>query len=394
MDNKPKHSGMFVLPATERIVYGRPAAEVVPQEAERLGAKRVFLMVSGTMNRTTDEVAKLRDALGNRYAATFDAMPSHTPRDAVLEAAKQARAAEADLLVTFGGGSLTDGGKMVRLALQHGITDMDGFDAYRARLDANGKRITPEVDEPRVEQIAVPTTLSAGEFHDRAGCSDPRHNAKHSYRHRKLLARVIVLDPAPTVHTPLWVWLSTGIRCLDHAVEGVCSPSSNPASDGNFLQAITLLAQGLPRVASDPADLDARLECQLAMWLAMSGRMAAVNMGASHALGHALGGTCGVAHGHTSCLMLPHVLRYNAAANPEKQARVAAAMGHPGEAAADVVSAFIGALGLPRRLAQVDVTREQFPKIAEHAMHDEWLHLNPRKIDRIEQVMEILESAA
>jgi maleylacetate reductase len=351
-------------------------------------------MVSGTMNRTTDEVAKLRDALGQRCAGTFDAMPPHTPRDAVIEATRQARAADADLVVTFGGGSLTDGGKMVRLALQHGITDIDGFDAYRSRLDPNGTRTAPKVEEPRVPQIAVPTTLSAGEFHHRAGCSDPRHNAKHSFSHEKLLARIIVLDPAPTVHTPLWVWLSTGIRCLDHAVEGVCSPSSNPASDGNFLHAITLLSQGLPRVKRDPGDLDARLECQLAMWLAMSGRMAAVNMGASHALGHALGGTCAVAHGHTSCLMLPHVLRYNAAENPGKQAKVAAAMGHPGEAAADVVSAFIAALGLPRRLSEVGVTREHFAKIAEHAMHDEWLHLNPRKIERIEQVIDILEAAA
>jgi len=388
------HSGMFVLPAIERIVYGKPAASGVPQEASRLGAKRVFLMVSGTMNRTTDEVEKLRRGLGDRYAGTFDAMPPHTPRDAVLEATRQARAAEADLVVTFGGGSLTDAGKMVRLALQHRITDLDGFDAYRARLNPDGTRSDPKVEEPRVDQVAVPTTLSSGEFHNRAGCSDPRHNAKHSYKHEKLLARIIVLDPAPTVHTPLWVWLSTGIRCLDHAVEGLCSPSSNPASDGNFLHAITLLARGLPRVQFDPGDLDARLECQLAMWLAMSGRMASVKMGASHAIGHALGGTCGVAHGYTSCLMLPHVLRYNRRANADRQAQVAAAMGHAGEEAADVVSAFIGGLGMPRRLADVDVTREDFGKIAEHVMHDEWLHSNPRKIDRAEQVLEILEAAA
>src|SRR5688572_9724190 len=102
------------------------------------------------------------------------------------------------------------------------------------------------------------------------------------------------------------------------------------------------------------------MQCQLAMWVAMAGRMAAVNMGASHAIGHALGGVCGVAHGYTSCLVLPHVLRYNAPANRERQAKVAAAMGHPGEAAADVVSAFIGELGLPRRLAEVDVKRERF----------------------------------
>ena len=66
--------GAFVLPALDRIVYGRAAAEVVPEEAKRLGAPRVFLMVSGTMHRTTDEVSKLAAALGDRHAGTFDAM--------------------------------------------------------------------------------------------------------------------------------------------------------------------------------------------------------------------------------------------------------------------------------------------------------------------------------
>jgi maleylacetate reductase len=251
----------------------------------------------------------------------------------------------------------------------------------------------PKFEGPRVPQIAVPTTLSAGEFNASAGATDTRRNAKHSFRHAKLIPGVIVLDPAPTVHTPLWVWLSTGIRCLDHAVEGACSPTSNPASDGSFLHAISLLADALPRVKRDPADLDARLDCQLAMWLAISGRAAGVSMGASHALGHALGGTCGVPHGYTSCVILPHVLRYNHSANAKRQEKVAAAMGHPGGNAADAVSAFIGDLGLPRRLAEVDVARADYGKIAEHTMHDEWLHTNPRKIDRIEQVVEILEAA-
>lgn len=394
MTESYRHSGTFVLPAIERIVFGKAAAAVVPAEADRMNVHRVFLMVSGTMNRTTDEVSRLRQALGSRYAGTFDAMPPHTPRDAVIEATRQARAADADCIVTFGGGSLTDAGKMVLLAMEHGVNDVAGFDAFRVRVNADGTAAVPQFEGPRRPQIAVPTTLSAGEFHSRAGCTDTRSNTKHSFRHHGLIPRVIVLDPAPTVHTPLWVWLSTGIRCLDHAVEGVCSPSSNPASDGNFLQAIALLARSLPRVRRDPRDLEARLESQLAMWLATSGRIAGVNMGASHALGHALGGTCGVPHGYTSCLMLPHVLRYNESANPERQAKVAAAMGRPGERAADVVSGFVAELGLPRRLAEVDVARGRFRDIAEHAMHDEWLHLNPRRIDRIDEVMGILEAAA
>ena len=390
---EPGYQGTFVFSSLQRMVYGRPAAESARAEADRVDARRVFLMASRTMNRTTDEVQKMRTALGDRYAGLYDAMPSHTPRDAVIEAANAARGAGADLIITFGGGSLTDGGKIVRLCLEHHIDKPEGLDAFRARTMGHGSKAA-DFEGPRIQQIAIPTTLSAGEFNASAGCTDTRRNVKEGYRHPKMAPSVIVLDPAPTVHAPLWVFLSTGIRALDHAVEGFCAGKSNPASDGMFLHAIKLISSGLPRVKKDPQDLDARLECQLAMWLAMSARQAGQPMGASHAIGHVLGGTCGVAHGHTSCLMLPHVLHYNRPVNADLQARVSEAMGRKGEDAGDVVAAFVSELGLPRRLSEVGVTREHFRTIAEHCMHEEWTPRNPRKIESPEQIIEILEAAA
>ena len=392
--NTVSHRGTFVFSKIERVVYGQPAAETARAEADRLDARRVFLMVSRTMNRTTDEVQKMRTSLGDRYAGLYDEMPSHTPRDAVIEAANAARAAGADLVVTFGGGSLTDGGKMVRLCLQHNIDRADGLDAFRARTMGDGRKAATDYEGPRIPQMAIPTTLSAGEFNASAGCTDTRRNVKEGYRHAQMIPAVIVLDPVPTVHAPLSVFLSTGIRALDHAVEGFCSGKSNPASDGLFLHAVKLLALGLPRVRRDAGDLDARLQCQLAMWVAMAARQAGAPMGASHAIGHVLGGTCGVAHGFTSCLMLPHVMRYNRSVNADLQAQVAEAMGHKGEDAADVISAFVAELGLPGRLSEVGVTRDRFQTIAEHCMHEDWTPQNPRRIDSPQQIVEILDAAA
>ncbi len=387
-------SGMFVFSAIERLVYGQPAAPTLRAEAERLSANRVFLVVSGTMNRTTDEIAKVRDELGSRYAGLYDRIPSHTPRDAVLEATREARAAGADLIVTFGGGSVTDAGKMVRLCLRHDITDLDDFDAFRVVINPDGTGATPDYDGPTVRQIAIPTTLSAGEFNFAAGCTDNQSKVKEIYRHPLLVPRVIILDPAPTVHTPLWVWLSTGVRAIDHATEGLCSQFSNPASDASFLHALRLLSQALPRVKRNPHDLQARLDCQLASWLSKAGRDGGVKMGASHAIGHVLGGTCDVPHGYTSCIMLSHVLRYNREANADRQRLVGEVMGHPGDDAADVIAAFVAELGLPSRLAEVGVTREQFGVIAANTMHEHWLHTNPRKINGPEQVLKILDAAA
>ena len=155
-----------------------------------------------------------------------------------------------------------------------------------------------------------------------------------------------------------------------------------------------MLSKSLPRVKQYPDDLQARLDCLLGVWLAMQGRQSGVNMGASHAIGHVLGGSCDVPHGQTSCVMLAPVLRYNRSVNAERQELVAEAMGHPGDDAADVIAAFVKSLGQPGRLSEVGVTRDQFAMIADHTMHDSWLHTNPRKITSVEQVYEILELAA
>jgi maleylacetate reductase len=386
--------GMIVFPAMERIVYGQPAAQALRAEVERLNAKHVFLLVSGTMNRTTGEVSKVRDELGSRYAGLFDRIPSHTPRNAVLEAAGSARDANADLIVTFGGGSVTDAGKMLQLCLKHNITDVEGFDPFRIVVSCDGKRIMPEYEGPTVRQIAIPTTLSAGEFNAQAGCTDHRIKVKQGYHHPLLIPRVTIFDPAPTVNTPLDVWLSSGVRAVDHATEGLCSALTNPVSDASYLQALRLLSRALPLVKKNPGDLEARINCQLAIWLSMAGRQGGVQMGASHAIGHVLGGTCAVPHGYTSCVMLAHVLRYNRSVNADRQQLVAEAMGHPGDEAGDVIAAFIAGLGLPGRLSEVGVKPEQFAVITANTMHEGWLHTNPRKITSPEQVLQILEAAA
>src|SRR5438876_10615458 len=124
-------SGRVAFGAMETVVFGKPAAETVAEEARRRDAERVFLMVSGTLNRTTDEIAKVRRALGNRFAGQFDHMPPHTPRHAVIEAAEMAREAGADLIVTVGGGSITDGAKAVQLCLTNNVRSAEAIGGLR-----------------------------------------------------------------------------------------------------------------------------------------------------------------------------------------------------------------------------------------------------------------------
>ena len=346
-------------------------------------------MVSGTLNRKTDEIEKIRKSLGTRCAATFDAMPPHTPREAVIAAAEQARAANADLIVTVGGGSITDGAKAVQICLANDIRTVDAIDRVRS-----SRGVVPPMAAPSVRQISVPTTIAGGEFSALAGVTNQRTKVKEMLRHDLVMPRAVILDPAVTLHTPEWLWLSTGIRAVDHCVEGLCSREAHPYADAQAQKGLSMLAQSLPRVKADPADLDARMDCQIGTWLSMAPLASGVPMGASHGIGYVLGAEFGVPHGYTSCVMLPSVMRWNKPDNAGRQALVSAAMGKPGEDAADVLDHFIRDLGLPRSLQDVRIGPEQFDRIAQQAMGTPWIPRNPRKIEGPAQVREILVLAA
>lgn len=383
------HKGRVVFGAMDEVVFGTAAAEAVVAQVDRLGVARAFLMVSGTLNRQTDEIEKIRKSLGPRCVGTFDAMPPHTPRQAVIAASEQARAANADLIVTVGGGSITDGAKAVQICLANDISSVEDIDRVRA-----SKGVAPAMNAPVVRQISVPTTIAGGEFSAIAGVTNELTKVKEMLRHELVMPRAAILDPALAVHTPEWLFLSTGIRAVDHCVEGLCSREAHPYADAQALKGLSMLAEGLPRVKADAGDLDARMDCQIGTWLSMGPLSSGVPMGASHGIGYVLGAVYDVPHGYTSCVMLPSVMRWNKPANAERQALVAAAMGQPGKDAGDVLEAFIRGLGMPRSLQDVRIGPEHFDRIAEQAMATPWIPRNPRKISTPAQVREILLLAA
>jgi maleylacetate reductase len=387
-------TGRVAFGAMDAVSFGTPMQEAIIEEVARTGAERIFLMVSGTLNRETDEIAKLRRALGNKVAGEFDRMAPHTPRADVIAAAKAAREARADLIVTFGGGSITDGAKAVALCLANDIDTPEQMDILRSVIGPDGTVTPPPVNAPTVPQITIPTTLSGGEFSAISGVTDERTHIKELFRHPGIMPKAVILDPAPTVHTPEWLFLSTGIRAVDHCVEGVCSGEAHPYGDAQALKGLSLLTSGLERVKADPGDVEARLDCQMGTWMSMAPLASGVPMGASHGIGYVLGAVFDVPHGHTSCIMLPYVMRWNKPANAARQELIAAAMGRPAEDAGDVLDGFIAGLDMPRSLGAVNIGPENFQRIAEQSMGTPWIPRNPRKINGPAEVMEILTLAS
>lgn len=373
--------GIYRYLPLERVIFGRPAAEAAAEEAVRLQARRVFVVASKSLARGTPVVRAIAEALGERYAGVFDGCTAHTPWPSVIEAANAVRAAKPDLILTIGGGTPIDTVKIVQICLAHGVTQLAGLDELRVATKPSP-----------VRQIVVPTTLSGAEFSDLGGGTDPRTRVKHLFSGADIGARSVILDPAVTVHTPEWLWLSTGVRGIDHAVETLLSVEASAYCDGLALHALRLFAEALPRSKAAPADPEARLSCQQAAWLAAS-TIGRVSYGASHGIGHVLGAAAGVPHGHTSCVMLPHVVRYNEPVTRDKQRLIAEAIGSGGASAADGLAALISRLGQPATLRAVGVKREQLPAIAEGAMQNRWVLANARPIRSSADVMRLLEAA-
>jgi alcohol dehydrogenase class IV len=205
-----------------------------------------------------------------------------------------------------------------------------------------------------------------------------------------LVPRVIIYDPALGALTPEWLWLSSAIRGVDHCCEGYLAKNVTPVYEAGLIQALALFSTSLRRTKKVPGDPFARIESQMAAYLACVNSSRA-GSGASHGIGYILGGRYGVHHGHSSCVMLPHVLRWNEKTTAERQNKLASTIGKPN--LADAVAELIKDLGLPSRLRDVGITEAQLPAIAEEAAKHPTVLSNPRPITGTADVLEILRAA-
>jgi alcohol dehydrogenase class IV len=322
-------SGTHTFLQTTRVHFGADALEKLEEEAWPYD--RAFVITGRSLNEKTNLVRRVEALLGGRYAGTFAGIGQHTPGGAVEQAAVGAELAATDLLVSVGGGSVIDGTKAVARELGY------------------------------PQQVAIPTTLSGAEWANRAGVTDERSGRKRGFADPKTVPRVVVLDPEATVFTPEKLWLSTGIRALDHAVEGFLFGGDHPITDVTGLEGVRRLMEYLPVSKREPEDLGTRLELQLAAWLSYFGP-ANTPMGLSHELGRRIGASYEVPHGITSCVILAPSLKFVRERIQDYRWNMLtqALGGEPPER----VSSLVEELGLPGRLSEVGVPEEDLEDIA------------------------------
>jgi maleylacetate reductase len=366
------------------VVYGEPLATTLPQIAKEFWATQIVLVANTSLAAKGGLVEKIAETLGGALKEIVGGVHVGSPREDVVRIAGALRSKGVDAVVAVGGGSVVDAVKAARISVTNNVRNAADLDRLRTVTTAAS---------PRPYLISIPTTLSAADYTQYAGVTDERTGAKDAFHHQDLAPDAVILDPEATLSTPEQLWLSTGLRALDHAVETWCSSAPTPYSDATSLYAAQVLARALPASRMRRSDLDARLECQTAAWMSIQGVRVGAPHGASHGIGRALSAIAGVPHAATSAILLPHVLRYNLPLTRERQKVLATAMGAQRKPPADVVARLVADLDLPARLRDVNVRRDQIPEIARAALIDPLVKANIRPFESERAMIDLLEAA-
>ncbi|QSE90787.1 iron-containing alcohol dehydrogenase [Rhodococcus pseudokoreensis] len=379
---------------TTRVVnVGAATSDVLPGLLDELGAKRVFLLASATLSGIDDAMAPIRRSLGSRLVVEYSRIRPHVPFSDLVKAVAALRFSQADIVVAVGGGSIGEAGKVLPLCLKYGVTSDDDAEGFRAAYQWDGTTVQRSAETaPELPVICVPTTLSGGEYNHRHGVTWP-DVGKRGIGHELSAPWAVIQDPYLAAFTPDWAWHSTGMRAVDHAVEGLVSPWTNNYWRTSGVAGLAALTDGLRAVAADTRDTAGRELSQLGAWQVITPLLNGVPFGLSHAIGHSLGGLFDVPHGYSSCAVMAAVQEWNAEMGVDGLNDVARALGRPGYPVDHSLRELILELGLPSSLGEVGVAPGQHRAIAESAFEDRPSRTNPRAVGGADDIVDVLRLA-
>ncbi len=342
--------GEFNLTRLERVIYGPGKVAELKAEMEKRGLKRAIVVTTLGGFPILDQVTA---ALGPLCASVFTGVVQHVPRSTVDALQKEIEDADADSLVSFGGGSPIDTCKVA---------------------------IYGSLAKRELVHIATPTTLSAAEYTHAGGVTDETTRVKGGVWDPRVLPRTVINDPLLALETPDWLWVTTGMRSLDHAIECAYAIRHQPISDALAAKSIQLMTKHLPLSIHTKGDESVahRGHCQFAAWYSIYGAMN-TRFGLSHLLGHQIGPRWNVPHGVTSCITLPNAMRFMADIAPQRFGPVAEGFGiafdpeNPKPAAlacADRTEEFIAQFDVPKTLKAAGVPRGEIKEIVGPITHE------------------------
>jgi alcohol dehydrogenase class IV len=372
-----------------KIVFGVNSLKDVVKEMDGLKMEKALVVTDGTL-KDSPMVKTLMETLGNRAAGLFGEVIPDSSFQVVSRGAGVFREKGADGLISIGGGSSMDTAKAIGVLAKKGKEDLREFVGI-------GK-----IGEPIVPHIAVPTTSgTASEVTQFATVKDHEGREKRLLSDPGLIPPVAILDPLLTVSLPAQMTAATAMDAMSHGIESVHARYYEPVADALAYQAIRLIVQYLPVCLQKPDDLEARGMLAIASTL---GGMAFQNalVGCVHGMAHALGGMYGLHHGLANSILLPHGMRFNMPLSAPRYRQVAEAFGldvkgrsdaQVGEMTVQAVEVFTKNTGLPQKLSQVNIPRENMLEVAKLALGDPGMKSNLRRVTDPQEIVSVLLAA-
>jgi alcohol dehydrogenase class IV len=344
------------------IVFGNGCAPQCAEFLAQRGVRRVFLVSSTSVLPVLGAVsaALKKSGVVLVVSAPVDREPTQELFENILQ---MARAGNIDGVLGIGGGSAIDVAKLVA-ALTRGkqkTSEIFGTDLLAGR---------------ELPLVCLPTTAGTGaEVSPNAILLDETDELKKGVVSPHLVPDAAFVDPLLTVSVPPAVTAATGLDALTHCIEAYANKFAHPITDTYALQGMKLIAKNLARAVRDGSDVEARAALSLGS-LYGGLCLGPVNTAAVHALAYPLGGRFHIAHGVSNALLLPHVLRFNFSAAPERYADISVALGLERNGSAmitaehgvEFLSQLLRDCGVPQKLSGLDVPRDAIPTLAQAAM--------------------------
>ncbi|KAI4192724.1 MAG: hypothetical protein LQ350_008580 [Teloschistes chrysophthalmus] len=346
-------AGGWIVPRLQAMHYGSGSVGKHLLSSLPSDTSKAFIITGSSLLNKTNLISQVESLLGpEHHAGTFASIKQHAPVAQLDDATKIImKDSPIDTLISVGGGSPIDAAKAI---------------SYRHH-EKNGKYL---------HHITIPTTISAAECTAAAGYTDSSGTKVGVFK-PELFVNVILYDAIFAKETPQKLWLSTGIRALDHAVEMQYHPTASAVPARTMaLSAMSQLFKYLPNSKKEPENEEYITRLQLAAFSSLYGLGLNLGggLGLSHSLGYALGSPYGIPHGVTSCLTLASVVRFKAE-DPENAGKLARVLPYIGQSSSgddredavkvgDAIDALLKELGLDTTLTQHNVGEDQIPKIA------------------------------
>jgi alcohol dehydrogenase class IV len=295
----------FEFATAGRIIFGPGTHGECGPVARELG-KRVLVVRGGNPARAKPLLAILEAA--NMEYSCFEIRGEPTVEQ-ITNGIGQARQAESDLVIGFGGGSVIDSAKAIA-----GLVTNPGAILDYLEIIGKGKQLSV----PALPCVAIPTTAGTGaEVTRNSVLASPEHRVKVSLRSSFLLPHLAIVDPELTCDLPRSVTASTGLDALTQLIEPYVSIRSNPVTDGFCIDGMRRVARSLRRAYEEGQDLKAREDMGLA---SLFGGLSLANagLGAVHGFAGPIGGMFPAPHGAVCAALLPHVMDVNLRAMRER----------------------------------------------------------------------------